>query len=79
MITCFTIKIYKFSSKRYDTINTHGTGCTLSAAITGYLSMNYSLLDSVKKGKEFVSFGIKNAFNIGKGCGPLNHFPRRKR
>ena len=72
-------KIYKFSSKRYDTINTHGTGCTLSAAITGYLSMNYSLLDSVKKGKEFVSFGIKNAFNIGKGCGPLNHFPRRKR
>ena len=71
-------KIHKFASKRYDTNNTHGTGCTLSAAITGYLAKGYNLIEAVKKGKKFVSYGIKNSLNIGKGHGPLDHFPRRK-
>ena len=44
-------KIYKYESKRYNTINTHGTGCTLSAAISGYLAKNYSLPNAVKKAK----------------------------
>ncbi len=69
-------KIFKYSSKRYNTNNTHGTGCTLSAAITGFLAKDYSLPNSVKKAKEFVSYGIRKSFNLGKGCGPLNHFPR---
>lgn len=72
-------KIHKFASKRYDTNNTHGTGCTLSAAITGYLAKGYNLIEAVKKGKKFVSYGIKNSLNIGKGHGPLDHFPRRKK
>tara|TARA_B100000282_G_scaffold56799_2_gene37453 strand:+ start:6139 stop:6936 length:798 start_codon:yes stop_codon:yes gene_type:complete len=72
----FNNKIYKYESKRYNTINTHGTGCTLSAAISGYLAKNYSLPNAVKKAKEFVSIGIKKSLDIGSGCGPLNHFPR---
>ena len=36
-------------------------------------------IEAVKKGKKFVSYGIKNSLNIGKGHGPLDHFPRRKK
>ena len=68
------IKIFRH--RLIKTKNTHGTGCTLSAAISGYLAKNYSLPNAVKKAKEFVSIGIKKSLDIGSGCGPLNHFPR---
>lgn len=69
--------IHIFTEKRIDTINTHGTGCTLSAAITAYLSQGLPLVASVQKGKEFVTAAIKRSFDIGSGNGPTNHFAMR--
>lgn len=70
----FNKKIYTISGKRYITKNTHGTGCTLSAAISGNIALGMNLLIATKKAKAFVSKAIKKSFNIGEGHGPLNHF-----
>jgi hydroxymethylpyrimidine/phosphomethylpyrimidine kinase len=70
-------KIHTFSSERIDTKNTHGTGCTYSAAITAYLSKGFSLYDAVKKAKHFVTAAIANSFSLGLGHGPTNHWATR--
>lgn len=70
-------QLFTFKEKRIHTINTHGTGCTLSAAITAYLSKGLPLRASVEKGKKFVTHAIKNSFDIGAGSGPTNHFAQR--
>ncbi len=57
-----------------DTDNTHGTGCTLSAAITANLASGKDLLTAVKQGKEYVTAALKYALNIGAGQGPVGHF-----
>lgn len=71
--------IHIFSEKRIQTHNTHGTGCTLSAAITAYLSLGNSLYNAVQKGKNYVTKAIKHSFDIGAGSGPTNHFADRYR
>ncbi len=65
------IKIY--SSKRYRSKNTHGTGCTLSSAITTYLSCGKDLIKSCELGIKYVNESIKSNLNLGKGNGPINH------
>ena len=65
---------FEFKSLRVDTKNTHGTGCTYSAAICAGLAKGLSVIDAVKEAKDYVTFGIQNSFDIGKGHGPLNHF-----
>ena len=62
-----------FNSKRYNTINTHGTGCTLSSAITTFLSCGKHLKKSCELGIKYVSYAIKTNPNFGKGHGPINH------
>jgi hydroxymethylpyrimidine kinase/phosphomethylpyrimidine kinase len=64
-------KIYK--SRRYKTKNTHGTGCTLSSAITTFLSCGKTIKKSCELGIKYVSFAIKTNPNYGKGHGPINH------
>ncbi|SMP61727.1 bifunctional hydroxymethylpyrimidine kinase/phosphomethylpyrimidine kinase [Anoxynatronum buryatiense] len=54
--------------------NTHGTGCTLSSAITVYLSRGDSLEQAVRKAKAYVSEGIRQGLSIGGGVGPLHHY-----
>ncbi len=66
--------IIKFYGERISTINTHGTGCSLSSAITSFISKGYSIEESITKGKEFITLGIKNSFSIGEGVGPIGHF-----
>jgi hydroxymethylpyrimidine/phosphomethylpyrimidine kinase len=61
-------------SKRVDTKNTHGTGCTLSAAIASNLAKGYSMAEAVTKAKEYITVAIENSLSIGKGVGPTNHF-----
>ncbi|MDE7421111.1 MAG: bifunctional hydroxymethylpyrimidine kinase/phosphomethylpyrimidine kinase [Muribaculaceae bacterium] len=63
-------------SKRIDTVNTHGTGCTLSSAIASYLARGFSLNDSVKLAKDYIMKAIKSGarYKIGNGHGPVNHF-----
>lgn len=57
-----------------QTTNTHGTGCTLSAAITANLALDNEPLYAVKKAKDYVTTALKYALSIGKGQGPVGHF-----
>ena len=63
----------EFHADRIDTPNTHGTGCTYSAAITTFLAYGHSLPTAVERAKRFVTAGIESAAAIGSGHGPLNH------
>ena len=62
-----------FSSKRLNTKNTHGTGCTLSTAITSFFSCGKPLKKSCELGIKYVNSAIKTNPKIGKGHGPINH------
>ena len=62
-----------FKDERINNPNTHGTGCTLSSAIAANLAKGYSVMDSVKNGKEYVSGAIMAGLDLGEGSGPLNH------
>ena len=67
----YDIKI--FCSPRYKTKNTHGTGCTLSTAITTFLSCGKPIKKSCELGIKYVNSAIKTNPNYGKGHGPINH------
>lgn len=56
--------------------NTHGTGCTLSAAIAANLALGRNDDDAIERAKEYLTGAIGNAPGIGRGHGPLNHFWR---
>ena len=62
-----------FNSKRYDTKNTHGTGCTLSSAITTFLSCGKPIKKSCELGIKYVNSSIRTNPKYGKGHGPINH------
>jgi hydroxymethylpyrimidine/phosphomethylpyrimidine kinase len=57
-----------------DTGNTHGTGCTLSAAIAANLALGKDLLTAVTLAKNYVTTALKYALDIGEGQGPVGHF-----
>ena len=56
------------------TKNTHGTGCTLSAAITANLAKGKDLFTAVKLGKKYLTTALKYSLDIGQGSGPVGHF-----
>lgn len=62
------------AAPRINTRNTHGTGCTLSAAIATFLAQGYPLKQAVERGKHFVTIAIEHAVQTGAGHGPVNHF-----
>tara|TARA_B100001057_G_C22717093_1_gene898186 strand:+ start:112 stop:924 length:813 start_codon:yes stop_codon:yes gene_type:complete len=62
-----------FSNKRFYTRNTHGTGCTLSTAITSFFSCGKTLKKSCELGIKYVNSAILTNPGIGKGHGPINH------
>ncbi len=62
-----------FKSKKIPTKNTHGTGCTLSSAITTFLSCGKPLKKSCELGIKYVNQAIRSNLNYGKGHGPINH------
>lgn len=64
---------HRLTSPRFDTINTHGTGCTLSSAIATFLAQGLPLKRAVERGKQFISLAIENSFQLGRGHGPVNH------
>ena len=65
---------YHFESKRQDTSNTHGTGCTYSAAIATFLAQGFDLFRAVSRAKQFIDRAIRFALDIGKGNGPTNPY-----
>ncbi len=60
-------------TKWIDTPNTHGTGCTLSAAIAANLVIGHEPYSATKAAKEFVTEALKHSLSIGKGRGPVGH------
>ncbi|MDC0234426.1 bifunctional hydroxymethylpyrimidine kinase/phosphomethylpyrimidine kinase [Candidatus Pelagibacter sp.] len=70
-VSKFDIKI--FNNKRHKTKNTHGTGCTLSSAITTFLSCGKPIKKSCELGINYVNSSIRTNPNYGKGHGPINH------
>ena len=65
------LKIFK--NRKIKTKNTHGTGCTLSSAITTFFSRGKTLNKSCELGIKYVNQSIKSGLNYGKGHGPVNH------
>jgi hydroxymethylpyrimidine/phosphomethylpyrimidine kinase len=66
--------VRRFSHARITTTSTHGTGCTLSAAIAASLALGDPLERAVERGLDFVVRAIASAPGLGAGHGPLNHF-----
>jgi len=66
----------RLSAPRVDTRNTHGTGCTLSAAIAAMLARGAELPEAVRLAHRYLQGAIAAAdgLNIGRGHGPLHHF-----
>ncbi|HEX6631305.1 MAG TPA: bifunctional hydroxymethylpyrimidine kinase/phosphomethylpyrimidine kinase [Gemmatimonadaceae bacterium] len=60
--------------RRIDTTSTHGTGCTLSAAVTAGLARGAPMTEAVRAALDFVHRAIATAPRLGGGHGPLNHF-----
>jgi hydroxymethylpyrimidine/phosphomethylpyrimidine kinase len=66
----------RFAAPRVETANTHGTGCTLSAAIAALLAQGGDVRDAVGKAKDFITGAIAAAgrLSVGSGQGPVHHF-----
>jgi len=58
--------------------STHGTGCAFSSALACKLAQGQTVEESVRQAKDYVSRALISAYRIGKGTGPLNHFPPRQ-
>lgn len=59
--------------ERVASSNTHGTGCTLSSAIAANLAKEYSLEESVRRAKNYISKALAAGLDLGRGSGPMNH------
>jgi hydroxymethylpyrimidine kinase/phosphomethylpyrimidine kinase len=66
---------WRFSTARVKSTSTHGTGCTLSSAIACLLASGYSLREALPVAKQYINDAISDAPGLGRGHGPLNHFP----
>jgi hydroxymethylpyrimidine/phosphomethylpyrimidine kinase len=66
--------VRRFTHERVETTSTHGTGCTLSAAIAAGLALRVPLDGAVELGLEYVRRALASAPGLGSGHGPLNHF-----
>lgn len=66
----------ELKSRRVNTQNTHGTGCTLSSAVASFLARDFSLDDAVRNAKEYIAGAIEAGadYRIGHGHGPVHHF-----
>lgn len=66
----------EYEAANVATRNTHGTGCTLSSAITSYLAMGYAIGEAIAAAKEWLTGALIAGANveIGSGHGPVNHF-----
>jgi hydroxymethylpyrimidine/phosphomethylpyrimidine kinase len=70
--------VIRLAAPRFDTRNTHGTGCTLSSAIAAGLAKGLPLADAAREAKSYVTAAIAAAdrLSVGSGHGPVHHFYR---
>lgn len=71
LVTRETIERYEFA--RIETMNTHGTGCTLASAISALIAQGVPLIEAVRRARAYVWRAIETAPGFGAGHGPLNH------
>jgi hydroxymethylpyrimidine/phosphomethylpyrimidine kinase len=64
-------RFYFFTAPFIKTKNTHGIGCTFSAAIASNLALGFDLISSIKKAKKYVIKSLQRNINIGTGIGPV--------
>ena len=69
-------KFRALRSARIPSRHTHGTGCTFSAAIAGYLAKGEDLESSIRHAKKYITGAIRNGFVVGSGHSPVHHFYR---
>lgn len=69
----------ELNAKRVNTVHTHGTGCTFSAAITANLARGCSPMEAIRGGRDFIQAAIEITLFLGQGHGPTNHWAYRKR
>ena len=62
-----------FRGSASTTPNTHGTGCTLSSAMAANLAKGFSLADSVRQAKTYLSGALGVMLDLGQGAGPMDH------
>lgn len=67
-------RLETLKTETVDTTDTHGTGCTLSAAITANLALGQDPFTAVKSAKTYITTALHYALHIGKGQGPVGHF-----
>lgn len=72
-LLCENGRLVWFEGKRIDNPNTHGTGCTLSSAISSNLAKGFSLAEAVGKAKEYISDALAAGLDLGNGSGPMKH------
>ncbi len=60
--------------ERIDTGNTHGTGCTFSAAITAFLARGIETMEAIRLAKRYIENALRHSYAIGEGHSPVNHF-----
>jgi hydroxymethylpyrimidine/phosphomethylpyrimidine kinase len=76
LYTAKNVRMTRFESARIDTRNTHGTGCTLSAAIAAHLAKGHPLDEAVRLAKTYINGALEAGANyqIGNAHGPVHHF-----
>lgn len=65
---------FTFESSRLFSKNTHGTGCTFSAALAAFSAKGLDVVEAVRRAKQYVFEAIQKGFPVGRGHRPLNHF-----
>lgn len=63
-----------FQTASVETANTHGTGCTLSAAIAANQALGKEPVEAVRQAKDYVTAALQSALDLGQGSGPVGHF-----
>lgn len=65
-----------FENPRIQTVNTHGTGCSLSSALASFLGQGHSIEMAARSAKDYISGAISAAdqLSVGSGKGPIHHF-----
>jgi hydroxymethylpyrimidine/phosphomethylpyrimidine kinase len=66
-------RMEELRAPRIQTRNTHGTGCTLSAAIAARLALGHELLEAVRGAKAYLTEALRGAYTLGRGAGPVDH------
>ncbi|RLB18908.1 MAG: bifunctional hydroxymethylpyrimidine kinase/phosphomethylpyrimidine kinase [Deltaproteobacteria bacterium] len=66
--------VLTFDSPRLNNRNTHGTGCTFSAALATFLAQGFTMLEATGKAKAFITRAIALGIDFGAGHGPTNHY-----